>query len=109
MQRLKLFGAGRVHISKRQHVFESIFAPTLVTALSFKFLRILECDKEHVPDRDVREIVSMMVKLMMDAMRFRSLENETEPGRSFDVPVIEEFPNCNEDGVITSRLDAATK
>ena len=109
MQRRELFRAGRMNIAKHQHVFEPIFAPTLVTALPFKLLWILKCTKEHVPNRDVREIVCMMTELMMDAMRFGPLEDETEPRGSFDVPMIEEFSNCDEDGVIASGADAGSE
>ena len=82
MQRRKLFRAGCVHISKNQHVFESILAPALITAPTFKFLRILECPKEHVPKRNIREIICVMAEFMMHAMRFGPLENKTEPRES---------------------------
>jgi hypothetical protein len=57
-----------VHISKKQHVLEPIFAPALVAAMTFEFCRILECSEKHVPNWDVREIVGVMAKLMMDPM-----------------------------------------
>jgi hypothetical protein len=98
-----------VHISKNEHVFESILAPTRVTAPAFKFLRISECAEEDVPKRDVREIICVMTELMMNAMRFGPLEDETEPRRSFDVPMIEEFANGDENSVIASGADAAAE
>jgi hypothetical protein len=98
-----------VHISKNQHVFKSILAPTLVTAPTFKFLRIFECPKEHVPKRNIREIICVMAELMMHAMRFGPLENKTEPSGSLDIPMIEEFADCDKDSVIASGADAAPK
>ncbi len=98
-----------MHISKNEHVFESILTPTLVTAAALEFLRIFECPKEHVPNRNVREIVCVMKKLMVDPMRFGPLEDETKPRGSFDVPMIEEFPNCDKDCVIASGADAAAE
>jgi hypothetical protein len=45
----KLVCAGRMNIAKEQHVFESILAPSLITASAFECLRIFERAKEHVP------------------------------------------------------------
>ena len=98
-----------MNISKNQHVFESILAPTLVAAPSFECLRIFEGAKEHVPERNVREVVCVMAKLMMDPVRFWPLENETNPRGRFDIPMIEELPDCDENGVITSSADAGAK
>lgn len=98
-----------MHIAKDEHVLEPILAPTLVTAVSLECLRILECSKEHVPKRDVREIVCVMLKLMMDAVRFGPLENETEPRGSFDIPVIKKFSERNEDCVIPRCVNTAAE
>src|SRR5438477_3720305 len=83
MQSRELFCSGRMNIAKEQHVFESILAPSLITASAFECLRIFECAKKHVPEWDVREVVSVMTELMMNAMRFRPLENKAHPGRRF--------------------------
>ena len=109
MQRCELLRTGRMNITKEQHVFEPVFAPTLVAAASFECSWVFECAKEHVPKRDVREIIGVMAELMMDAMRFGPLENETEPRGSFDIPVIEEFPDCDENGVIARSVNAGAK
>jgi hypothetical protein len=109
MQRRELFYAGRMNITKDQHVFEPILAPNLVPAAPSECLGIFERAKEYVPKRNVREVVSVMMELMMDSMRFGSLENEAEPRRSFDVPMIEKFADCNQNGVITSGANAGTK
>jgi hypothetical protein len=98
-----------MNITKDQHVFEPILTPNLVAAASSECLGIFECPKEYVPKRNVREVVGVMAELMMHAMRFGSLENETEPRGSFDVPVIEEFPDCDENGVIASGPNTAAK
>ncbi len=109
MQRRKLFCAGRVNIAEEQHVFESILAPSLITALAFECLRIFERAKEHVPYRDVGEVIGVMTELMMNPMRFRPLEKKANPGGRFDIPMVEELPDCNENGVITSGADAGAK
>ena len=109
MQRRELFQAGRVNIAKGQHVLEPIFTPTFVPALSLERLRILEGAKEHVPERNVREVVGVMPELMMDAVRFGPLENETNPQRCFDIPMVKEFPHCDKDGVIAGSGDAGPK
>jgi hypothetical protein len=109
MQRCELFHTGRMNITKDQHVFEPILTPNLIAAASTECLGIFECAKEYVPKRNVREVVGVMVELMMDAMRFGPLENEAEPRGSFDVPMIEEFPDCDENGVIAGGANAGAK
>ena len=49
VQRRELLCASRMNITKEQHVFESIFAPLLISALAVECLRIFERAKEHVP------------------------------------------------------------
>ena len=96
-------------IAKCEHVLESIFSPTLVAALAPELFRILECLEKNIPERDVGEIVCVMTELVMDAMRLRSLKDEAEPRGSFDVPVVEEFSERNQDRVIAGGLDAGAK
>jgi hypothetical protein len=79
MQTCELFYTGRMNITKDQHVFEPILTPNLIAAPYTKCLGIFECSKEYVPKWNVREVVGVMAELMMDAMRFWPLENETEP------------------------------
>jgi len=98
-----------MNITKDQHVFEPILTPNLIAAASTECLGIFECAKEYVPKWNVREVVGVMVELMMDAMRFGPLENEAEPRESFDVPMIEEFPDCDENGVIAGGANAGAK
>lgn len=109
MQSRKVFCAGRVNIAKEQHVFEPVLAPPLVSASAFECLWILERAKKHVPQRDVREVVGVMTKLMMNSMRFRALENEANPRRRFDIPMIKELSDCDQDRVITSGARAGAK
>ena len=98
-----------MNIAENQHVFEPILAPLLVSASAFEYFWIFEGAKKDIPQRDIREIVGVMTELMMHAMRFRSLENEANPGGRFDIPMIEERSHCNQDGVITSGANAGAK
>ena len=109
MQRCELFDTGRMNIAKYQHVFEPILTPNLIAAASSECLGIFEGAKEYVPKRNVREVVGVMAELMMDAMRFGPLENEAESRGSFDVPMVEEFRDCDENGVIAGSTDAGAK
>ena len=79
MQRCERFCTGRMDIAKHQHVFEAIFAPNLVPAPTLERLRVFESTEQNVPNRNVCEIVCVMMKLMMDTVGFRPLEDETEP------------------------------
>ena len=109
MQGRKLFSAGCMNIAEEQHVFESIFAPHLISATAFEYLRIFKRTKKHVPKRDVREVVGVMTELMVNPMRFRPLKDEANPRRRFDIPMIEKLSDCDENGVITGGADAGTK
>ena len=109
MQSRKLFGARRMNIAKEQHVFEPILAPSLIPTFAFECLGIFEGAKEHVPYWDIREVIGVMTKLMMNPMRFRPLENEANPRRRFDVPMIEEFSHCDQNGIIPSGAHAGAK
>jgi hypothetical protein len=109
MQRCELFHAGRMNIAKDQHVFKAILTPTLVSAASCESVGIFECSKEQVPKWNVSEVVGVMAELMMDAMRFGPLENEAEPRGSFNVPMIEEFPDCDENRAVSRSADAGAK
>ena|SRR5947207_2328070 len=98
-----------MNVTKSQHVLEAAFTPIFIAASTFEGLRVFESSKEHVPKWDVREVIRVMTKLMMNAMRFGSLENETEPGGGFNVPVIEEFSDCDQDSVIARCTHAAAE
>jgi hypothetical protein len=109
MQSRNLFCAGRMNIAEEQHVFEPILAPSLIPTFAFECLGIFEGAKEHVPYWDIREVVGVMTKLMVNTMRFRSLENEAKPRRRFNVPMIEEFSDCDQNGIIPSGAHAGSK
>jgi hypothetical protein len=96
-------------IPKSEHVRKPILSPLFVPAATFECLRIFERSKENVPKRDIREIVCVMSKLMMHAMRFRSLKDEAKPSGSFYIPMIEKFSHGNEDSVIAGGSHAAAE
>ena len=109
MQRRAILHLGRMNVAKNQHVFESFFAPALVAAAALECFRIFESAKEDVPQWNVREVVGMMTELMVDPMRLWPLENEPNPRRRFDVPMVEEFSYGDENRVITGSADADSK
>jgi hypothetical protein len=57
-----------MNVSKGDHVFESILAPIVETAAADETMWVDECPEEHVPNRQVGEVVGVMAELMMDAM-----------------------------------------
>jgi hypothetical protein len=83
-------------VAERDHVVEAVFPPILIAAAPPERCRVFESAKEHVPDGQIREVVGVMTELMMNPMRFRPLENKADPGRRFDIPMIEELPDCDE-------------
>ncbi|MEN3368612.1 MAG: hypothetical protein V7609_755 [Verrucomicrobiota bacterium] len=109
MERRTVRHSGRMHIAKSEHVVKAIFPPIFVAAASAKLCRVLEGAEEHVPDRQVREIVGVMTKLMMNAMRLRPLEKVADPGRRLDVPMIEELADCDEQRVVTRGSDVTAE
>lgn len=94
---------------ERGRARKPILTPLLVSASAFECLRILERAEEHVPQRNVREVVGVTTKLMVNPMRFRPLKNKTNPRRRFDIPMIEKLPDCNENGVVTSCVHTGAK
>jgi hypothetical protein len=100
---------GLVHVAEREHVVEAVFPPGFVTAVAAEPRRIPEGPKDHVPDWQVREVVGVMTELVMNTMRFRSLENVADPSRSLNIPVIEKFSDGDEQGVIAGGLNIAAE
>lgn len=109
MQWSELLRAGCMNVSKKQHVLESIFAPTVVAAAPLELFRILEGAEHHVPNRNVREVVCVMANLMMNPMGFRPLEDESKPRGRFDVPMIKKFSERDENCVIARGSNAAAE
>src|SRR6266404_364689 len=100
MQRLDLIDRWSVDIAKYEHVFKPIFPPTFVATVSFEFLCVLKGSEKNVPKGDVGKVVGMMTKLVMNSMRFRSLEDVSQPCRRIDIPMIKKFADGNEDCVV---------
>jgi hypothetical protein len=98
-----------VDITENEHVVESVLTPRFITAATTEFRRVLECAKENIPDRKVSEIVRVMPELMMYPMRFRPLKDEAEPARRVNIPVVEEFADCDQQRVVTRRGHVATE
>jgi hypothetical protein len=79
MERCELLCAGRVNVSKSEHVLEAIFAPRLITASAFENVGIFEGAEKNVPKRNIGKIAHMVAKLMMDPMRFGTLKDKSQP------------------------------
>jgi len=109
MERRTIRHSRRVHIAKREHVVKAIFPPIFVAAAPAKLCRVLEGAEEHVPDRQVGEVVCVMAKLMVHAVRLRPLEKVTQPLRGFDVPVVKEFAHRDQQRVIRSGNNITAK
>jgi hypothetical protein len=107
MERSGAHHRSRVDIAKCQHVVEAILPPSLVTALTSKFCRVLERAEENVPNGQVAEVIGVMAELMVHSVRFRSLEKVTEPSGCFNVPMVEEFSNRDQQSVIPRGLEVA--
>src|SRR4029077_7425045 len=98
-----------MHIAKEKHVFKTIFTPTFVATATSERFCVVERAKKYVPQRNIGEVIGVMPKLVVNAMRFWSLKDEANPRWRSDVPVIKELPNCDQDRVVTRRADAAAE
>ncbi len=98
MQRRTISGTRRVHIAKRHHVRKPFLLPRIETAAPREAARISEGAEDHVPERQVGEVIGVMTILMMQPMRFRSLHDQAQPARRPDIPVIKEFRQCAKEG-----------
>ena len=96
-------------IPEQQHVFKAIFAPGFVAAATLEHLRVPERSEKHVPDWQIGKIIGVMSELMMNAMRFRSLKDKSEPLRRIDVPVIKKFPNRDQNRVVGGCIHTYSK
>ena len=93
-------------VPEDEHVIKSIFTPRFVAASSFEASRVFESAEQNVPDRNVREIISVVTKLMMHPMGLRPLKNKSEPGGRMNIPVVEELTDCDQDRIVASRAHA---
>lgn len=109
MKRGDVFDALLVNISERQDVFETIFSPVIEPACRVEPSWILERFEQHVPNREIGEVIRVMFVLMMNAVGFRPLNNQAKPMRRVDVPVVEIFRYCGQQGVVGPGLNGTAE
>src|SRR5581483_4821705 len=88
-----------MHILECEHRNESLFTSIVEPARARELARILVRSEQHIPPDEVAVVVSVASVLVMDAMHFRTLENQSNPSPGPDVRVIEKFAECRECGV----------
>jgi hypothetical protein len=98
-----------MHISEYKHVFEPAFAPGVVSTATTEFGRIPECTEQHIPQRDVGEVMGVMTILVVYPMRLRPLEKISDPGRRLDIPVIKEFADRDQNRVVRGGPDRSSE
>ena len=91
MQWIQFCGPAPVDIPESEHVFKSFLTPGLEPAPSVELVWITESAEKDIPDREVREVARVMLKLMVNTMGFRALHEKSEPMRCFHIPVVKIF------------------
>ncbi|MFN2623212.1 MAG: hypothetical protein ABR611_10235 [Chthoniobacterales bacterium] len=68
MKRRGFHNRGLVDVAEGEHVVEAILSPIFVAAPAAEPRGVPECPKEHVPDRQVRKVIGVMMELVMNAV-----------------------------------------
>ena len=61
------------------------------TALVFEAVRVFERPEGDVDDRKIGVVVGVMLLLVVDLVRFRTLNDIADPVRGSEIPVIKKF------------------
>ncbi len=109
VKRRDALGALVVHVPEGEQVFEAVLPPVVVAARVLEPPGVLERSEHDVEDRQVREVVGVVVVLVVDAVRLGPLDDEAEPVRRRDVPVVEELRHGRHQRVVHARLDRAAQ
>src|SRR5689334_3633432 len=79
----------RVDVGEREHGGQAPVGARVEAAFAEELPRVAERAEQHVPQRQVGEIVVMDAEPMMHAMRLGPLDDVAEPLRRAYVPVLE--------------------
>ena len=96
-----------MEIAKREDILKPILFLAVESAPRNWLICIAKGPEEHVPDRKICEILSMVAVHVMNPVGFGALEEETHRAGSFDVPVIEKLRDCGNEGSQTGGFQAA--
>ena len=77
-----------VQVAKDEHLSETLFTRRIETAAGRTGGRVFQGAEECVPERKIGEVIGVMPKLMMNAVRLRALHDKAEPARGADIPMI---------------------
>ena len=95
-----------MNILERKHLPELLLALGIKSAGDF-LLRILERAEHPIENREIRVVIRVALILMMNAVRFRTLDEPAQPVRRANVPMIDVFRHTGEQRVIGGGRDTA--
>ena len=85
-----------VDIAEQQHAAKLAFIVARESAARSERLGVAICPEQTIPDRQVREIKTMHVELVMDRMQFGRLDKVSDPTRRLDIGMIKQLARCSE-------------
>lgn len=88
-----------MNILKGEHCAEAFFLIRIEAACLGRSFRIVISAEDDVPDGKIGVVLRVVVMLVVYAMGFRALEDRPEPTGRPDVPVVEVFRDCGEEGI----------
>ena len=91
-----------VDILERKHRSELLFGSRRETASNCKLSRVLVGSEQSIPEWNVREAVRVNVELMMYGVKFRGLDNKSEPCGCPHIGMVEILA-CGSEEVVPER------
>ena len=88
-----------IYIAEHKHIGEKSLVPAWEATSGSEVYGILVGSKKTIPQRQVGEIVSVDIELVMNGVQLRSLDEETQPPRCLEVGVVKVLARCREEVV----------
>ena len=96
-------------VAESEHLGKSILLFRVESAFRDISLGIVKRAEDHVPNWEVRVILSMMAESMVETVGLGTLDEKSEPAVRAHIPMIEIFSDGDEQGVISGGLDGAAE
>ena len=92
-------------VSEGEYRSHALFPFFIETTALRRTLGVVIGSKEEVPDWEVGVVLRVVLVGVVHAVGLGALEDGAEPARGADVPMVEVFRDCGEDGVERSGFD----
>ena len=80
-----------MNIASCEHVFEPLLTRCIEAATGRTHSGVSQGPEKRIPKREIGKIIGMVPILVMNPMRLRPLDDNAEPSRCANIPVIKKF------------------